>query len=104
MCSWNTLSQDVQDIVWFFCGDLRDRRIRNHKFVGLELKVWQMLRGSERPVNPSYLVSQYRALGVDRLKHILELAYLKAQREAFLKKTLGTCDFLGAIEAHSVSP
>ena len=99
---WNALPVDLQDIVWVFCGDIRNRLLRNHKFIGLELKVWQMLRGA--PVSPSYLVSRYRFVGVDRLKHILELAYLKAQREAFLKKTLGTCDFLGAIQAHSVSP
>ena len=47
---WNTLSKDVQDIVWYFCGDLRDARNRYHKFVGLELKVWQMLLGA--PIQP----------------------------------------------------
>ena len=97
MCMWNTLSKDVQDIVWYFCGDLRDARNRYHKFVGLELKVWQMLLGA--PIQPSYLIRQYRTLGVDRLKHILELAYAKAQREAFAKETHGTWNFLGGIAA-----
>ena len=111
MCMWNTLPKDVQDIVWFLCGDLRDALNRYHKFVGLELKVWQMLLGA--PIQPSYLVRQYRLLGVDRLKQILELAYAKAQREAFVKETLSPLNFLGGIAGrietwdrriHRVSP
>ena len=96
---WDALPVDLQDIVWCFCGDLRNPRHRHHKFVSLELKLWQLLRG--KPVSPSHIVSQYRYFGVDRLKKILELAYFKAQREAFYKQPIGTGDFLGAIHAHA---
>ena len=87
--NWNALPADLQDIVWCFYGDLRNSRHRLHTFVGTEIQLWGILRG--RPTTPRYLTRQYRLIGVDRVKEILELAYLNAQREALLK-------------AHTVSP
>ena len=84
--NWNALPADLQDIVWWFCGDLRNPRHRLHKFVGTEIRLWGILRGSY--CTPSYLTRQYRLIGVDRMKEILELAYLNAQRKAFLKTAL----------------
>ena len=39
----------LQDIVWAFCGDLRDLRHRLHKFVGLEIRIWGIVRGGPGP-------------------------------------------------------
>ena len=80
---WGTLPEVLQDIVWSYCGDLRNWRHRLHKFVGLEIRVWGLMRG--RPVSPRYLTRQYRFFGVDRVKEILELSYVQAQREALAK-------------------
>ncbi len=80
---WGALPEVLQDLVWTYCGDLRNWRHRLHKFVGLEIRVWGLMRG--RPVSPRYLTRQYRLLGVDRVKEILELSYVQAQREALAK-------------------
>ena len=80
---WGALPEVLQDLVWSYCGDLRNWRHRLHKFVGLEIRVWGLMRG--RPVSPRYLTRQYRLLGVDRVKEILELSYVQAQREALAK-------------------
>ena len=76
-CEWNAVPVVLQDIVWAYCGDLRNRPHRLHKFCGLEIRLWGIMRG--RPVVPSYVRRQYRLIGVDSLKEILQLAYLKAQ-------------------------
>ena len=96
IADWDALPVELQDIVWTYCGDLRDLDNRNHKFLGLELKVWGMLRG--RLVDPSYLRRQYRCFGLNRLKEILQLAYMKSQRETFLKDTLGSYEFVVPLE------
>ena len=80
--NWDEIGADAQDLVWSFCGDLRDARQRHHKFVGIELKCWNLLAAPVR-LRPSYLVRQYRHVGINHLKDTLELAYLNAQREAF---------------------
>ena len=80
---WGALPEVLQDLVWSYCGDLRNWRHRLHKFVGLEIRVWGLMRG--RPLSPRYLTRQYRLLGVDRVKEILELSYVQAQREALAK-------------------
>ena len=80
---WGTLPEVLQDIVWSYCGDLRNWRHRLHKFVGLEIRLWGLMRG--HPVSPRYLTRQYRFFGVDRVKEILELSYVQAQREALAK-------------------
>ena len=74
---WGTLPEVLQDIVWTYCGDLRNWRQRLHKFVGLEIRVWGLMRG--RPVSPRYLRRQYRLLGVDCMKELLQLSYIQAQ-------------------------
>ena len=76
------LPTDLQDIVWAFCGDLRDLRHRLHKFVGLEIRIWGIVRGG--PVRPSYLRA-HRVHGIVKMKHALELAYLQAEQKALLK-------------------
>ena len=78
--SWDEVCTDAQDLVWSFCGDLRDVHLRYHKFVGVELKIWSLL-AAPLPLRPSYLVRQYRHVGINRLKDTLELAYLEAQRK-----------------------
>ena len=80
---WSTLPEDLQDLVWTFRGDLRNCRQRLHKFVGLEIRVWGLMRG--RPVSPRYLTRQYRLLGVDSVKELLQLSYVQAQREPLAK-------------------
>ena len=80
---WGTLPEVLQDLVWTYCGDLRNWRHRLHKFVGLEIRLWGLMRG--RPVSPRYLTRQYRFFGVDRVKEILELSYVQAQRESLAK-------------------
>ena len=42
MSFW-TLCEPVQDIVWDFCGDLRNPYTRRHKFVVLEVRLWSSL-------------------------------------------------------------
>ena len=79
------LPTDLQDIVWAFCGDLRDLRHRLHKFVGLEIRIWGIVRGC--PVRPSYLRARNNVRGpIVKLKHALELAYLQAEQKAFLER------------------
>ena len=80
---WGALPEVLQDLVWSYCGDLRNWRHRLHKFVGLEIRVWGLMRG--RPLSPRYLTRQYRLLGVDRVKELLELSYVQAQREPLAK-------------------
>ena len=80
---WSTLPEVLQDLVWTYCGDLRNWRHRLHKFVGLEIRVWGLMRG--RPLSPRYLTRQYRLLGVDSVKELLQLSYVQAQREALAK-------------------
>mgnify|MGYP000442178541 CR=1 FL=1 len=64
----------LQDIVWAFCGDMRDLRHRLHKFVGLEIRIWGIVRGC--PVRPSYLRARNNVRGpIVKLKHALELAF-----------------------------
>ena len=75
--NWSALPEDLQDVVWSFCGDLRNWRHRLHQFVGLELRVWGLMRG--RAVSPRYLRRQYRLLGVDCMKELLQLSYIQAQ-------------------------
>lgn len=75
---------DIQDIIWFYCGDLRRTLTRYHKFVGLELRCWALIVG--HPVRPSELRERYGFVGFDALKETLKLAYVKAQREALLKQ------------------
>ena len=79
------LPNDLQDIVWAFCGDLRDLRHRLHNFVGLEIRIWGIARGG--PVRPSYLRAfAHRLHGVVTMKDALELAYLQAEQKAFLER------------------
>ena len=74
----------LQDIVWAFCGDMRDLRHRLHKFVGLEIRIWGIVRGC--PVRPSYLRAfAHRVHGVVKMKHALELAYLQAEQKSLFK-------------------
>ena len=73
----------LQDIVWAFCGDLRDLRHRLHKFVGLEIRIWGIIRGC--PVRPSYLRA-HRAYGIVKMKHALELAYLQAEQKSLFER------------------
>ena len=73
----SALPEDLQDGVWSFCGDLRNRGHRLNKFGGLEIRVWGLMRG--RPVSPRYLRRQYRLLGVDCMKELLQLSYIQAQ-------------------------
>ena len=80
---WGTLPEVLQDVVWSYCGYLRNCRQRLHKFVGLEIRVWGLMRG--RPVSPRYLTRQYRLLGVDSVKELLQLSYVQAQREPLAK-------------------
>ena len=81
--SFRQACPDVRNIIWSFCGDLRDRQHRLHKFVGTELRCWTCILG---PVfSPSNLVRQYRFVGDQRLKNMLQLAYLQAERKALLK-------------------
>ena len=77
------LPTDLQDIVWAFCGDLRDLRHRLHKFVGLEVRIWGIVRGA--PVRPSYLRA-HRAHGIVKMKHALELAYLQAEQKSLFER------------------
>ena len=83
--SFGTLVEDLQDIVWGFCGDLRVPLLRYRKFVGLELQCWRLIMG--RCPRPSDIARTYRMIDVNRLKETLELAYVKTQREAFLEKS-----------------
>ena len=85
---WAQVSADVQDIVWDFCGDLRNPVYRRRRFVGTEVKVWRMIIG--HPISPSGLLRHYGFVGVNNLKNTLELAYLQAQRESFLEYHRGS--------------
>ena len=80
---WSTLPEDLQDLVWTFRGDLRNSRARLHKFVGLELRARTLMRG--RAVSPRYLRRQYRLLGVDCMKELLQLSYIQAQGKTLAK-------------------
>ena len=81
---FTTLPEDLQNIIWVFCGDLRRALTRYHKFVGLELRCWALIVG--HAVRPSELREHYGFVGVDALKETLQLAYVKTQREALLEK------------------
>ena len=84
--SFRTLPPELQDIVWSFCGDLRDRFTRFHKFSMLELRVWNLITGVGY-LTPSRLIG-LRATGCGALKAYMSLAYRKAQLEASNKRPL----------------
>ena len=83
MGNWPQLCTEVQDLVWEYCGDLRNISTRRHKFVGLEIKLWGIIVG--HPVAPSELLKNYGYVGINNLKNTLKLAYLQAQGEALLE-------------------
>ena len=73
---WDEIGPDAQDLIWCYCGDLRNVLHRNHKFVGLELKCWALIMWK---LTPSSLLRNYEFVGPQHLKECLYLAYLKAQ-------------------------
>ena len=72
------LPRDLSNIVCQFCGDLRQTRQRLHLFCGLEVYLWGIIRGSA--ATPRYIRRQYRLCGPERVKEILQIAYLKTHR------------------------
>ena len=72
------LPTDLINIVCEFCGDLRQTRQRLHLFCGLEVYLWGIIRGSA--ATPRYIRRQYRLCGPERVKEILQIAYLKTHR------------------------
>lgn len=97
VCSWRELCTDVHDIIWGFCGDLRCRVHRLHRFAGAELKCWVLMhehrRGSLRASN---IKSDLAYLGGHNFKAMLDLQYVKAQREGLLA-AYGLCSYKGRI-------
>ena len=77
------LPKPLMRIVWDFCGDLRNRRTRRHKFVMLELNAWEILLG--RPLQPSVLTGMGRELG-DTIKRFMQFTYDKSENEAPLRE------------------
>ena len=83
MSFW-TLCEPLQDIVWDFCGDLRNPYTRRHKFVVLEVRLWSSL--APRPSDIPALKRQLgRVIGI-AIKRYLQLSYEKAQRETLCCK------------------
>ena len=78
--TWRRLPEDLQDIVWAFCNDLRVPILRYHKFVRLEMRAFGILQeGYNRPLLPSDIVRHYGYLGAYALKDLVELTYIQAQ-------------------------
>lgn len=70
------LPTDLSNLVCEYLGDLRNSRQRIHLFCGFEVYLWGLIRGSA--ATPSYICRQYRHCGNDRVKEILQIAYLKS--------------------------
>ena len=77
------LPKPLMRIVWDFCGDLRNRRTRRHKFVMLEFRAWEILLG--RPLPPSLLTGMGRKLG-EPIKRFMQFTYEKSQYKATLRE------------------
>ena len=83
MSFW-TLCEPLQDIVWDFCGDLRNPYTRRHKFVVLEMRLWSSL--APRPSDIGALKRQLGLVIGTAIKRYLQLSYEKAQRETLFCK------------------
>ena len=84
--TWRTTPVELQDIVWDFCGDLRNADTRHKKFNLLELRIWNMITGVGHLV-PSRLLD-LRAIGNGVLKRYLRLSYRKAASQTANKRPL----------------
>ena len=84
--TWRTTPVELQDIVWDFCGDLRNVDTRHKKFNLLELRIWNMITGVGHLV-PSRLLD-LRAICNGVLKQYLRLAYRKAHLETAYESPL----------------
>lgn len=84
--SWRTTPVDLRDIVWDFCGDLRNLDTRHKKFNLLELRIWNMITGVGY-LSPSRLID-LRIAGSGVIKQYLRLAYRKAHLETANKRPL----------------
>jgi hypothetical protein len=88
---FRTLPPELQDIVWDFCGDLRNADTRHKRFTMIELRTWTMLFGTrtrdsrrDRNLCPSRLLRYRDGL----LKRYLHLVYRKAHLETAYKGPL----------------
>ena len=77
------MPKPLMRIIWEYCGDLRFRPTRLHKFACLEIKAWDLLIGA--PLQPSVLTGSGRKLG-DTIKEFMNHVYDKSQKEATLRE------------------
>ena len=68
---WWDLHPDLWDIIWIYCGSLRNAATRRHRFLHLELKCWFALGR----LRPETLRRHYRRDGRYRLKTAIYESY-----------------------------